>query len=111
MTVTDVGLGILKSINRKFSVVLKDVFTNKSDVEILHGAFKKKYGSTTEEENRNKGLPTTRVKNENGEIKNLIVITNNVLLDFSDMKKSCNLKNSNFAGTFYQWEVDNSCFK
>jgi len=112
-TVTDVGLGILSTLHRKFEKVLKDTFSFKSDLEILEGAFDKKYGSSSKEENRNKGLPSIRIKNEEGKIKNLKVLTNNVILHFNNKEKSrtLNIYEPYYRGTYYEWELDRECLK
>lgn len=110
-TVTDVGLGILKTLYRKFGQKIEDVFTNKSNLEILIGAFEKKYNSSTKEENRNKGLPSIRINYEKSNIKNLIIVTNDVILQYDDLNKSKTFKKGSprFRGTFYQWEMDSDC--
>lgn len=110
-TVTDVGRGILDTLNRKFKAILKDLFTLKSDDDILKGAFEKKYGSTTEETNRNKGLPAVKANFLQGTIDNLKVLTNSVILHFDDDKQSRTFERgfSRFKGTFYQWEMTKAC--
>jgi len=115
-TITDVGQGILNSLNVKyhFDVVKKvfgfGLFTN---VDILKQAFKKKYGSSTEEVNRNKGLPSIKSTFEDGFIKNLILLTNDAFLHFEDDSKSRSIpsKIPPFIGTFYKWEIDKDCKK
>ena len=64
-----------------------DAFLNKSDDEILKGAFEK-YGSATQKVNRNKGLPSIKSNYDEGNIENLKVLTNNVILNFEDSSKS-----------------------
>ena len=110
-TVTDVGRGILETLYRKFSITLSDIFTFKSNDDILQQAFDKKYGSSTKEENRNKGLPAVKVNFNIGNIKALKVLTNDVILHFDDNKKSRTFKKgaARFKGTFYQWEFDMDC--
>jgi hypothetical protein len=110
-TATDVGKGILDSLYRKFSLKLADFFSGKSPNEILYGAFIQKYGSTTQEENRNKGLPIIKNSFINGTIKNLKVLTNNVILHFDDetISKTFEKGSPRFKGTFYQWEMDRDC--
>lgn len=52
--------------------------------------------------------------NENGDIKELVVITNNVLLDFttpSNSRKFVANKSRGFSGTLYSWIIDASCYK
>jgi len=71
-TVTDVGKGILESLYRRLTRKFFEAF--KSNDEILKGAFDKKYGSTTKEDNRNKGLPAVKANFELGTINNLKVL-------------------------------------
>lgn len=109
-TVTDVGRGILETLYRKFT---KKYFADalRSSDEILKRAFDKKYGSTTQEENRNKGLPAVKASFIQGKIKALKVLTNNVILHFDDDTQSREFKKGSprFKGTFYQWEMTNDC--
>lgn len=109
-TVTDVGRGILETLYRRFS---KKYFADilRSDDEILKRAFDKKYGSTTQEENRNKGLPAVKANFVQGKIQGLKVITNNVILHFDDDNQSREFKKGSprFKGTFYQWEMTKDC--
>lgn len=101
---TDIGLGILKTICRKNSYLVKELL--KSDIQILEGAFDKKYGSRTKESNRNKGLPFIKVCAKEKMAENLIVITNGVSL-YVDDSKSKHL-NDEFGGTTYQWQITKS---
>ena len=110
----DLGKGILESISRKFSVLLEDLLSNNSHLEILEGAFNKKYGSKSGKPNRNKGLPSIKYANEKGCIKDLVVITNNVRLDFTKKENSCKFvpnKTRGFKGTLYSWIIDASCYQ
>lgn len=109
-TVTDVGKGILETLHRKFRTVLVETFSKTAD-EILLGAFDKKYGSSSQEVNRNKGLPSIKVNFEQGIINALKVITNNVILDFQNGSRSKTFpkKAARFKGTFYQWEMTSEC--
>ena len=83
----------------------------KSNDEILKGAFDKKYGSTTKEDNRNKGLPAVKANFKQGTINNLKVLTNNVILHFDNdaLSKEFEKGTPRFKGTFYQWEMTNDC--
>jgi hypothetical protein len=110
-TVTDVGNGILDTLYRKFGLVLRDTFARKTKDEILKGAFIEKYGSTTQELNRNKGLPTIKNSFDNGTIKCLKVLTNNVILHFDNDANSRTFGKGapRFKGTFYQMDIDKSC--
>jgi len=103
-TITDVGKGILNTLNRKFKHVLSDLIY--SDVEILQNAFVKKYGSSTQEINRNKGLPAIKKGFDDGLLKDLKVLTNNVILHFDNDKKSLSfIKQRGFDGTLYRWSI------
>lgn len=108
-TVTDVGKGILESLYRRFTKRFFEFF--KSNDEILKGAFDKKYGSTTKEDNRNKGLPAVKANFKQGTINNLKVLTNNVILHFDNdaLSKEFEKGAPRFKGTFYQWEMTNDC--
>ena len=104
-TLTDVGKGILKTLNKKFKYKITDAFI--SDLTVLKSVFDRKYGSQTKEINRNRGLPAIKDRADKNAIENLIVLTNNVLLHFKDSEKSITIPNGNpwFRGTFYQWEL------
>lgn len=110
----DLGKGILESISRRFVDIVGDALTIKSHVDILEGAYNKKYGSTSKRRNRNRGLPMLKYCNERGIIRDLTVVTNNVILDFSN-PTNCrtfywNRKRA-LQGTLYSWVIDGSCYK
>ena len=108
VTFTDIGDGILKTLNRKPQDVLLDFISlNNNSVDILKRAFEKKYGSSTSEPNRNRGLPMIKKKLDEIENSNLRVLTNDALLDFKNFENSKNLKDiqAHFHGTFYQWSI------
>lgn len=110
----DLGRGILDSISRRFTVLVQDMLTMQTHVQILEGAFNRKYGSKSKRRNRNRGLPSIKYANELGIIKDLTVITNNVFLDFSDPNRSHKFywnKNRALEGTLYSWKIDKSCFE
>lgn len=107
---TDIGQGILNTINRKHSTLIKETLMITKDTEILKRAFERKYGSKTKESNRNRGLPLIKDRFEKKLIKNLLVITNNVFLDFADEKKT-KLLSQSMPGTFYCWEIDLNCIE
>lgn len=109
----DLGNGILESLSRRFFDILRDMLSKNSDKEILEGAFLRKYGSTSKDRNRNKGLPSIRKACIDGFIKDLCVLTNNVLLDYSDSSRNTkftNDKDQAFNGTVYSWRLDADCF-
>ena len=77
---------------------------------MLEKAFDRKYGSVSQEINRNRGLPSIKKAFMENHIKNLIVCTNDVILHFNNYGKTIMLKdNFYFQGTFYQWEITNDC--
>jgi len=103
-TMTDIGNGIIATLKKKASQKLKDTMCFADELDTLKGAFDKKYQSSTFEENRNQGLPKIKETCTNIYIDNLKVITNNVLVDFTDNLKSRRLRNK-LRGTFYYWEL------
>ncbi len=107
-TMTDTGMGILKTLHRKFYKEIKDLFALRSSKDILYRAFLRKYGSSTQLVNRNKGLPCILDKFNSGLIKNLRVITNDVYLDFNH-PKSNEYMSQPFSGVLFYWEVDKDC--
>ncbi|MFC4633166.1 hypothetical protein ACFO3O_04570 [Dokdonia ponticola] len=84
---------------------VKDHF--KSNATILENAYKKGIVSQTGLFWRGEGLPTIYELYTDNIITNLVVITNNVYLDF-DKKKFKEIKIP-FSGTYYFWKVNNSC--
>lgn len=105
-TVTDVGRGVMASLHRRFKLKLIDLAEFKDDIDILSGAFEKKYGSASKKINRNKGLPSIKDGFDKGLLLDLKVLTNKVILHFEDFSKSEKLNNrSEFKGTFYRWVI------
>ena len=80
-------------------------------MEILYGAFNRKYGSASTDINRNNGLPSIKAIHADRKVKNLCVLTNNVLLNFEDRNKSLIFANKRtaFMGTLYTWEQSIDC--
>lgn len=113
ITVTDVGKGILKTLYRKHGRRFSDFVTLQTSEKILMGAFEKKYGSKSQKINRNKGLPSIRNKFKEGSIKELKVLTNNVILHFDKQELSSTINHGApwFKGTFYRWVVTKDCIK
>ena len=103
-TITDVGKGILKTLNLKLKYKLNNL-PDYSNEEILKNAFEKKYESSSREINRNKGLPSVKKAYDDNLIENLKVVTNDVMLDYGNLMKSYNFKSYKFDGTFYRWTI------
>ncbi len=110
-TVSDVGKGILETIYKKFLIELTEIITKPKRHEVLMGAFERKYGSSTQEENRNKGLPAIKEGYQNGKILNLKVMTNDVFLHFGNENTTRTFLRGTprLKGTIYQWEVTKEC--
>lgn len=104
-SILDLGKGILDTISRKFINKLKGIF--ESDVDFLGDVFDKQYSSSSNEENRYKGLPSIKKAYLDGKIQNLTVMTNNVLMRFADSASSVQFSESRqaFNGTLYYWEI------
>lgn len=110
----DLGKGILESISRRFTTFVEDMLARNTHVDILDGAFNRKYGSKSRRKNRNRGLPSIKYAQEKGIIKELTVITNNVVLDF-EHRENCRKFHWNrkraLEATLYSWIIDASCYK
>lgn len=102
----DNGVGIInKYYEDKFFRQVKDVF--KTNAKVLENAYKKGIESQTGLPWRGEGLPTIYELYSDNIITNLVVITNNVYLDF-DKGKFEEIKVP-FSGTYYFWKVNKSC--
>ncbi|KQB37105.1 hypothetical protein [Flavobacterium aquidurense] len=111
-TVSDLGRGIRDSlyVSRKLKAI--DFFFSRNDLDIIERAFERRYGSLSQEINRNRGLPSIKRAYDDNKITKLVVCTNNVFLNFENKSKSIllNKKYVHFLGTFYQWELNKTCF-
>lgn len=102
----DNGIGIIKTYYDK-GLIQKVKGFFKDNAEVLENAFKRGIDSRTGLPWRGKGLPTIYDLYEDNIITNLVVITNNVYLDF-DRKTFEEIKVP-FSGTYYFWKVDQTC--
>lgn len=111
LTVTDIGKGIIRTLHKRFGRKFFDALQFKSNSEILKGAFARKYGSRSQKSNRNKGLPSIKRGFDKGFIKELKVITNNVILHFDSEDKTRSVKKgvSWFKGTLYRCVITKDC--
>lgn len=105
--VIDLGEGIIESLYRFQRLRFIDFFILRTNLNILTSAYNRKYGSFSQEINRNKGLPFIKNCLVSNYISNLYVCTNNIFLNFERLDNSIeyNYPNCNFKGTFYQWEI------
>lgn len=101
----DNGKGILKTLNEGRLKNALNLFTG--NVDILITAFKNGIKSRTGLSWRGKGLPDIFENYEENFIRNLIVITNDVFIDFD--RKIQHKLDTPFAGTYYFWIVDQHC--
>lgn len=100
----DTGFGILSTLKKSLGRWMSDLMNARGPVSVLNGAYDKKYGSQTRDENRNTGLPFIKRTFEEKYISDLCVISNDALINFEDQSKSKKLK-TNYKGTVYIWTV------
>lgn len=107
----DLGKGILNSLYIRAWEYIHDLLTIKTDAEILFGAFIEKYGSSSQDDNRNRGLPCVKAAFDRGDIKELSVVTNNSMIDFSKQGGIYRFAHNRdaFRGTLYSWRIDKDC--
>jgi hypothetical protein len=104
----DNGKGIIKTFVEQ-RLLTKVLHLFKDNCDLLETAFKDGIESRTGLSWRGKGLPTIFENYSDSYIKNLVVISNDVYIDFDRNIKE---KLSNpFKGTYYFWVVDRSCEK
>lgn len=103
----DNGKGIIKTFSEGFLKNFLNLFQD--NLDIIETAFKNGIKSRTGFPWRGKGLPTIYENYLDGHIKNLVVISNDVYLDF-DRNIRYKLNNP-FSGTYYYWKVDQTCVK
>lgn len=101
-TYIDNGVGILETLNQKIGRKLETIFKGKQD--LLLSAFKGEIGSRTGLSFRGKGLPFIMDKFHKNYISNLLILTNNVILDFKN-QKFYEIKTA-YSGTFYYFELN-----
>lgn len=102
----DNGLGIIKTYYQK-RLIQKILHSFNDNADFLYSAFVDGIKSRTGLSWRGKGLPTIYEMYEDGIISNLVVISNNVYLDFD--KKIFKTLSVPFSGTYYFWKIDKSC--
>lgn len=104
----DNGKGIVKTLqsDKLFKRIL-GLF--KDSMDIVESAFSGDIESRTGLNWRGKGLPTIYENYKDNYLRNLVVISNDVYIDFENNIK-IKLKNS-FSGTYYFWVVDRTCKK
>ena len=99
----DIGKGILGTLNLLLRQRVYNLINWNKPQETLKKLFEGEYQSCTREPNRNNGLPEMMELVNKNYIKNVVVVTNDAVLDFKG-NSSCRL-NISFPGTFYLIEV------
>ena len=103
----DNGKGIIKTFTEGFLSKFLNLFTDNRD--LLETAFKDGINSRTGLSWRGKGLPTIYENYQDKYFRNLVVITNDVYLDFDrKIQKKLSVP---FSGTYYFWSLDVTCTK
>lgn len=105
----DNGSGIINTLKLKLQHTFNRFIGKLDDGMILEKAFNGEFGSRTQLTYRGRGLPAIKKNFENGNIKNLVVISNNVCYEFESGET--NILPTAFKGTFYYWELDQTCNK
>jgi hypothetical protein len=103
----DNGRGLLATL--KGGPLRRLVYMFKDDVDLVETAFRNGIHSRTGLTWRGKGLPTIFEAYEENYIRNLVVITNDVYIDFDKGIKRKLV--TSFDGTYYYWVVDQQCTK
>jgi hypothetical protein len=101
----DNGAGIINTLKANALKKVVNLFTGSEDM--LDTAFKNGIESRTGLKWRGKGLPSIFESFSDGYIKNLLVISNDVLLHFDHSKKET--LPIAYKGTYYYWEIDRDC--
>lgn len=103
----DNGKGILKTLND--GILNKFLHMFKDNVDVIETAFKDGIASRTGLAWRGKGLPTIYENYNENYVRNLVVISNDVFIDFDrGIKERLQVP---FSGTYYFWIVDRKCKK
>ncbi|WP_282126101.1 hypothetical protein [Marinifilum flexuosum] len=104
----DNGKGIIRTMSSK-GIIDKIFDYFKSNSNILKAAFENGIESATGLPWRGKGLPTIYELYEDKVVTNLIVVSNNVFIDFDrNLRKEIKFP---FSGTYYHWVINPSCKK
>lgn len=103
----DNGKGIIESFTSGSLKAVLNVFRDSAD--ILDTAFKDGIESRTGLSWRGKGLPTIFENYKDGYFNNLVVISNDVYIDFDEnIHKRLDVT---FSGTYYFWMLNKKCVK
>lgn len=108
----DLGQGIIKSLNKRLKDRMLELFSNKTNDEVLMDVFNEYYGSKSKDPNRNQGLPFIKKCSDASVVKSLYVISNNAIIGINDNAHNSTFAKSNkgLKGTLYSWSIDINCF-
>lgn len=100
----DNGVGIIESLKAEWFTRLPMLARYSDNIKLMRAVFDGKILSSTNLSNRGNGLPAIYKARNKKEFTRLILITNNVFIDFdNDMYR---LLPKSFSGTFFYWEVE-----
>ena len=104
ITFVDTGLGIPKTINKKYIENVSDFFLKNKSSRYILSALKGEYRTRTKEKYRGKGLPQIFQYYKENKIKKLKIISCKEKVDMEN-DISSNIK-SHLTGTVFYWEID-----
>ncbi len=104
-SVLDNGVGIIESLKVGWAKKIEFLFSYENNAALLRAVFQGGVLSSTGQSNRGNGLPNIFKARERRQFTRLIVISNNVYVDFD--KDNYQLLQHSFNGTFFYWEVRN----
>lgn len=100
----DGGRGLFNGLRMKFGVdALKRAFGLTSNLDLVAPLLAGQLGSRTRQRHRGKGIPDIARSHREGEIQRLVMIANDVHMDFATHQHYLLAKE--FRGTFLTWEI------
>lgn len=101
----DMGVGIFRSRKmRSLSISIKRLLGLQRNCDVLKEVADGRLGSRTQLKYRGKGLPAIYRAFERGQIRNLVIMSNDAFADFA--RNRFLTLNHPFDGTFLYWEID-----
>jgi hypothetical protein len=102
-TFVDTGIGIFRSLNIRGIKRFYNLIKGRTDADILRDMLEGKVESSTGIPYRGRGLPSFNTLWKRGDLKRLVIVTNDVYADVSSNKFS--VLGQSFHGTLIYWEV------
>lgn len=102
-SLVDNGVGICESLRSEWFSRLPSLALHPTNVSLMRAVFSGKVLSSTNLTNRGNGLPAIYNARNKGQFERLILVTNNVYIDFD--RDEYRLLPNSFSGTFFYWEV------